>query len=71
MMLNNSPERQEFNDRRLKYGLAWCPVWLMASDIGGGRFLPERPACLGIVAGVVALVPHSMHGIARPARRPP
>jgi hypothetical protein len=30
----DSPERQELSCRTLEKALAWCLVWLMASEIG-------------------------------------
>jgi hypothetical protein len=35
----HSPEEQEFYGRTLEEALAWCLVWLMAPELGGGRFL--------------------------------
>jgi hypothetical protein len=35
----SSPERQEFYGRTLEEALAWCLVWLMAPEIGVGRFV--------------------------------
>src|SRR5215208_6300233 len=35
----SSPEEQTFYGRTLEDALAWCLVWLMAPEIGIGRFL--------------------------------
>ncbi len=32
------PERHEFSGRTLEEALAWCLVWLMAPELGVGRF---------------------------------
>jgi hypothetical protein len=34
-----SPDEQEFYGRTLEEALAWCLVWLMASELGIGPFL--------------------------------
>jgi len=34
----HSREQQDFSDKTLEVPLAWCLVWLMASEIGVGPF---------------------------------
>lgn len=33
-----SPEREVFRGGRLEEALAWCLVWVMADELGGGPF---------------------------------
>ncbi len=32
-----APEREEFRAQELEQALAWCLVWLMRDELGGGR----------------------------------
>jgi hypothetical protein len=34
----HSPEEHEFYGKTLEEALAWCLVWLMAPELGGGPF---------------------------------
>ena len=34
-----SPDEQDFCGKTLEEALAWCPVWLMAPELGIGPFL--------------------------------
>jgi hypothetical protein len=51
----HSPEEHDFYGKTLEEALAWCLMCLMAPDLGIGLFLVRVPACLVIVAGVLAL----------------
>ena len=35
----HSPEEQTIYGRTIEEALAWCPVWLMAPELGVGPFL--------------------------------
>ena len=35
----HSPDEQDFHGDTIEEGLAWCLVWLMASELGIGAFV--------------------------------
>jgi hypothetical protein len=50
-----------FSGRTLEEGLAWCLVWLMAPELGLGRFwsAPSITVYLAVVASALGLEPFS------------
>ena len=39
VVTRHSPEEEDIYGKMLEEALAWCPVWLMAPELGVGPFL--------------------------------